>query len=82
MIWHKHLRTAASRRLRIVLRLMGLTAEHVSHHLRRGGQRLLAELAINLQPLIRTFVVLLRGRRADSKTGSPCRAVRHGGAVW
>jgi hypothetical protein len=79
---HKHLRTAASWRLRIVLRLNGLTVEHVSYHLRRGGQRMLAELAINLHLLVLTFAVLLQGRRTDSKTGSPRRAVRHGGAVW
>jgi hypothetical protein len=42
MISHDQLRTAASWRLRIVLKLKGLTVEHISRHLRRGGQRVLA----------------------------------------
>jgi hypothetical protein len=79
---HNHLRTAASWRLRIVPRLKGLTVEHASNHLPRRGQQVLAELAINLQLLVLTFAAVLRGRRVDSRTGSPCVAVRHGGAVW
>ena len=36
---HGYFRSSASYRVRIALNLKGLTADHLSHHLRKGEQR-------------------------------------------
>ena len=49
---HGYFRSSASYRVRIALNLKGLSAEHLSHHLRKGEQREPAFLAINPQGLV------------------------------
>jgi maleylpyruvate isomerase len=49
---HGYFRSSASYRVRIALNLKGLTADHLSHHLRKGEQRDQAYLAINPQGLV------------------------------
>lgn len=49
---HGYYRSTAAWRVRIALNLKGLTAGHVSHHLRRGEQRAPAFLALNPQGLL------------------------------
>ena len=49
---HGYFRSAASWRVRIALALKGLTAEQVSHHLRRGEQRAPDYLCLNPQGLV------------------------------
>ena len=49
---HGYFRSSASYRVRIALNLKGLTADHLSHHLRKGEQRAAAYLAINPQGLV------------------------------
>ena len=44
---HGYFRSSAAWRVRIALNLKGLDVEHVSHHLRHGGQRDPAYLALN-----------------------------------
>ncbi len=52
---HGYFRSSASYRVRIALNLKGLTAEHLSHHLRKGEQRAPEYLAINPQGLVPTL---------------------------
>ncbi len=52
---HGYFRSSASYRVRIALNLKGLTAEHLSHHLRKGEQRAPGYLAINPQGLVPTL---------------------------
>ena len=52
---HGYFRSSASYRVRIALNLKGLSADHLSHHLRRGEQRDPAYLAINPQGLVPTL---------------------------
>ena len=52
---HGYFRSSASYRVRIALDLKGLTAEHLSYHLRNGEQRGSAYLLINPQGLVPTF---------------------------
>jgi len=52
---HGYFRSSASYRVRIALNLKGLSAEHLSHHLRKGEQRAPAYLAINPQGLVPTL---------------------------
>ena len=52
---HGYFRSSASYRVRIALNLKGLSAEHLPHHLRKGGQREPAYLAINPQGLVPTL---------------------------
>ena len=52
---HGYFRSSASYRVRIALNLKGLTADHLSHHLRKGEQRAPAYLAINPQGLVPTL---------------------------
>jgi maleylpyruvate isomerase len=52
---HGYFRSSASYRVRIALNLKGLTAEHLSHHLRKGEQRDPAYLALNPQGLVPTL---------------------------
>ncbi len=52
---HGYFRSSASYRVRIALNLKGLSAEHLTHHLRRGEQRDPAYLAINPQGLVPTL---------------------------
>ena len=52
---HGYFRSSASYRVRIALNLKGLSAEQLSHHLRRGEQRDPAYLAINPQGLVPTL---------------------------
>ena len=49
---HGYFRSSASYRVRIALNLKGLSADHLSHHLRKGEQRDPAFLAINPQGLV------------------------------
>jgi maleylpyruvate isomerase len=51
---HGYFRSSASYRVRIALNLKGLSAEHLSHHLRKGEQRTPEYLAINPQGLVPT----------------------------
>jgi maleylpyruvate isomerase len=46
---HGYFRSSASYRVRIALNLKGLSADHLSHHLRKGEQRDPAFLALNPQ---------------------------------
>jgi len=52
---HGYFRSSASYRVRIALNLKGLSAEHLSHHLRKGEQRAPAYLAINPQGFVPTL---------------------------
>ena len=52
---HGYFRSSASYRVRIALNLKGLTAEHLTHHLRKGQQRDPAYLALNPQGLVPTL---------------------------
>jgi maleylpyruvate isomerase len=52
---HGYFRSSASWRVRIALNLKGLGAEQLPHHLRKGGQRDPAYLAINPQGLVPTL---------------------------
>jgi maleylpyruvate isomerase len=52
---HGYFRSSASYRVRIALNLKGLSAEHLSHHLRKGEQRDPTYLAINPQGLVPTL---------------------------
>jgi maleylacetoacetate isomerase len=52
---HGYFRSSASYRVRIALNLKGLSAEHLSHHLRKGEQRASEYLAINPQGLVPTL---------------------------
>src|SRR3954463_11392334 len=49
---HGYFRSSASYRVRIALNLKGLSADQLSHHLRKGEQRDPAYLAINPQGLV------------------------------
>lgn len=52
---HGYFRSSASYRVRIALNLKGVSADHLSHHLRKGEQRAPAYLAINPQGLVPTL---------------------------
>jgi len=52
---HGYFRSSASYRVRIALNLKGLSAEQVSHHLRKGEQRAPAYVAINPQGFVPTL---------------------------
>jgi maleylpyruvate isomerase len=52
---HGYFRSGASYRVRIALNLKGLSADHLSHHLRKGEQRDPVYLAINPQGLVPTL---------------------------
>jgi maleylpyruvate isomerase len=52
---HGYFRSSASYRVRIALNLKGLSAEHLTHHLRKGEQRDPGYLAINPQGLVPTL---------------------------
>jgi maleylpyruvate isomerase len=52
---HGYFRSSASYRVRIALNLKGLSAEQLSHHLRKGEQCAPAYLAINPQGLVPTL---------------------------
>jgi maleylpyruvate isomerase len=49
---HGYFRSSASYRVRIALNLKGLSAEHLTHHLRKSEQRDPSYLAINPQGLV------------------------------
>ena len=49
---HGYFRSSAAWRVRIALNLKGVTAEHVFHHLRHGGQRAPEYLRLNPQGLV------------------------------
>lgn len=52
---HGYFRSSASYRVRIALNLKGLSAEHLSHHLRKGEQRTPDYLALNPQGFVPTL---------------------------
>ena len=52
---HGYFRSSASYRVRIAFNLKGLSAEHLSHHLRKGEQRAPDYLVINPQGLVPTL---------------------------
>jgi maleylpyruvate isomerase len=52
---HGYFRSSASYRVRIALNLKGLTADHLSHHLRKGEQRDPGYLQLNPQGLVPTL---------------------------
>ncbi|HZE54838.1 MAG TPA: maleylacetoacetate isomerase [Bradyrhizobium sp.] len=52
---HGYFRSSAAYRVRIALNLKGLSAEHLTHHLRKGEQRAPNYLAINPQGLVPTL---------------------------
>jgi maleylpyruvate isomerase len=52
---HGYFRSSAAYRVRIALNLKGLSAEHLTHHLRKGEQRDPTYLAINPQGLVPTL---------------------------
>jgi maleylpyruvate isomerase len=52
---HGYFRSSAAYRVRIALNLKGLSAEHLTHHLRKGEQRDPGYLAINPQGLVPTL---------------------------
>lgn len=52
---HGYFRSSAAWRVRIALNLKGIAVEHVSHHLRHGGQREPSYLALNPQGLVPTL---------------------------
>ena len=52
---HGYFRSSASYRVRIALNLKGLSAEHLSHHLRKGEQRAPDYLALNPQGFVPTL---------------------------
>jgi maleylpyruvate isomerase len=52
---HGYFRSSASYRVRIALNLKGLSAEHLTYHLRKGEQRAPNYLAINPQGLVPTL---------------------------
>src|ERR1700721_495117 len=52
---HGYFRSSASYRVRIALNLKGLSADHLPHHRRKGGQADPAYLAINPQGLVPTL---------------------------
>lgn len=56
MILHGYFRSSAAWRVRIALGLKGITAEQVSHHLRKGEQRAPGYLALNPQGLTPSLV--------------------------
>ncbi|MEJ8475234.1 maleylacetoacetate isomerase [Roseibium algae] len=51
-ILHSYFRSSTSYRVRIALKLKGVEAEYVAHHLRHGEQRADAYLALNPQGLV------------------------------
>ena len=52
---HGYFRSSAAYRVRIALNLKGLSAEHLTYHLRKGEQRAPNYLAINPQGLVPTL---------------------------
>ena len=53
---HGYFRSSASYRVRIALNLKGLTAEHISHHLRKGEQRAPDYVALNPQGFVPALI--------------------------
>ena len=56
MILHGYFRSSASYRVRIALNLKGLTASHVTHHLRKREQQAPSYLALNPQGFVPALV--------------------------
>jgi maleylpyruvate isomerase len=56
VVLHNYFRSSTSYRVRIALNLKGVDYDYVAHHLRHGGQREPAYLAVNPQGLVPALV--------------------------
>lgn len=57
LVLHNYFRSSTSYRVRIALKMKGLDYHYVAHHLRHGGQRSDAYLAVNPQGLVPALVL-------------------------
>ncbi len=57
LVLHNYFRSSTSYRVRIALAMKGLSYDYVAHHLRHGGHRKPAYLAVNPQGLVPALVL-------------------------